>query len=644
VGDADGWVGAFTPIRFKPTRRMLDRRAAPKNLRHRLELPLLALGVVYGDIGTSPLYALRECFAAPGVRVDTDSVFGVLSLIFWSLFSIVSVKYLRYVLCADNRGEGGTLALMALSLSNERRPRRRKVILALGVAGAALLYGDGAITPAISVLGAVEGVSLAAPALKFLVIPVTCLILIALFAVQRRGTSAVGRVFGPIMLTWFAVLGVLGLAQIVARPEILLAINPWYGARFLLADSTRGLGVLGAVFLSVTGGEALYADLGHFGPAPIRVAWHGVVWPALVLNYFGQGALLLSEPDSVSHPFYHLAPPWALYPLVALSTAATVIASQALITGVYSLTRQASRLGLLPRVTVLHTSAHHEGQIYVPVMNWVLMLLTLALVFGFRSSSALASAYGIAVTLSMITTTLLAGSIVRAWGWSRWRAGAVTLLLLVIELPFLLANVEKIPHGGWVPLLLGAAIALLMTTWYRGRLLLAERFRQNLMPISQLLEMLARRQHVRVPGTAVFMTSSLEGTPPALLHNLDHNHVLHENVVILSIVTEDSSRVPERERLQIERLDLGLWRLVARYGFMEQPDAPDLLLHSGLIDSLRHVTFFLGHEHLLVSDQRGLHRVRMMLFSVLSRIAQPATRFFNVPPARVMEVGIQIVL
>jgi KUP system potassium uptake protein len=623
---------------------MLDIREAPSRAGHRFTLPLLALGVVYGDIGTSPLYALRECLATPGMRVELDSVLGVLSLIFWSLAIIISVKYLRYVLEADNHGEGGILALMALSLSKELRPRHRKVILALGVVGASLLYGDGAITPAISVLGAVEGLALAAPHLQAVVLPLTCLILVALFWVQRRGTASVGLVFGPIMLLWFSVLALLGVRHIFSAPEILRAINPWYGLRFLLAGQHHGFAVLGAVFLSVTGGEALYADLGHFGRAPIRVAWNYVVWPALVLNYFGQGALLIQHPEAAENPFFRLAPGWALIPLIALSTAATVIASQALITGVYSITRQATNLGLLPRVAVLHTSAQHEGQIYVPFMNWLLMIVTLSLVCSFGSSSRLASAYGIAVTLSMLITTLLAFSIVRSWGWSTARALLVTLALLGIEFPFMFANAQKIMHGGWFPLLMGAAISLLMSTWYRGRRVLAERYRDNLLPLNKLFELLGRKQHVRVQGTAVFMTSSQEGTPPALFHNLDHNHVLHENVIILSIVTEDSSRVPEIERLRVELLAPGLWRLVARYGFMEQPDAPDLLLHSGLIANLREVTFFLGQEHLLVSNESRMWRFRMMVFSVLSRLAQPATRFFNIPPARVMEVGIQIVL
>jgi KUP system potassium uptake protein len=616
----------------------------PSGTPERLKLSLLALGVVYGDIGTSPLYALRECFHGHGVRVEESSVLGVLSLIFWTLASIISVKYLRYVLNADNHGEGGILALMALALTKEQRGRHRNVILALGIVGAALLYGDGAITPAISVLGAMEGLALAAPSAHGLVVPATCVILVVLFLIQRRGTAAVGLIFGPITLLWFIVLALLGLRQIILAPVILHALNPWYGVELLAHRGFLGFGVLGAVFLSVTGGEALYADLGHFGRAPIRLAWNVVVWPALVLNYFGQGALLLQDPEAAASPFFRLAPGWALYPLVALSTAATVIASQALITGVFSITRQASMLGLLPRVTVLHTSAQQEGQIYVPFVNWVMMLATIGLVCAFGSSSSLASAYGIAVTLSMLITTLLAHSVARSRGWSAPRALGVTLTFLAIELAFLLANVEKILHGGWLPLLFGTWLSIVMMTWYRGRQLLAARFRQSLTPVSELLQLLGRKTHVRVPGTAVFMSSSQEGAPPALLHNLDHNHVLHEVVVFLSIVTDDAARVPEAERMRIESIAPGMWRLVGRYGFMDQPDAQDLLLHSGLIYGIRDVTFFLGQEHLLVSDQSRVRRWRMFLFTFLSRMAQPAKNYFNIPPSRVMEVGIQVVL
>ncbi len=609
-----------------------------------LRLSLLALGVVYGDIGTSPLYALRECFGPHGVVVEPRSVLGVLSLIFWTLTLIVSVKYLLYVLRADNHGEGGILALMALSVSHDQRPKHRRVLLMLGVLGAALLYGDGAITPAISVLSAVEGLAIAAPNLHSAVVPVTVAILVLLFAVQRRGTAALGMIFGPITLLWFFTLALLGLLHIAEAPAILRAVNPWYAVQFLADGELHGLGVLGAVFLSVTGAEALYADLGHFGQRPIRLAWAWIVCPSLLLNYFGQGALLLAEPEAAQNPFFRMAPSWALYPLVALSTAATVIASQALITGVYSLTRQASMLGLLPRMNVLHTSAQQEGQIYVPVINWLLMLVTIGLVLGFGSSSRLAAAYGMAVTLSMIITTLLAYTVAQAWGWGTLRAALVTVLFLAIELSFLTANIEKISHGGWFPLLVAAGLSLLMTTWYRGRQLLAERFRKDLLPLTEFFELLNKRVPLRVPGTAVFMTGHLQGTPPALLHNFRHNQVLHENVILLTILMEDAARVQSSSRVSVEPAGLGFWRVVGRYGFMEQPDAPDLVLRSGLLTRLDEVTFFLGREHLIVGDQSISHRWRIALFSFLARSSQPATRFFNIPPDRVMEIGTQIAL
>jgi KUP system potassium uptake protein len=607
-------------------------------------LSLLALGVVYGDIGTSPLYALRECFGPHGVAVGTPSVFGVLSLVFWTLTIIVSVKYLLHILRADNHGEGGILALMALSVSYEQRPRSRRVLLMLGVLGAALLYGDGAITPAISVLSAVEGLTTAAPNLHAVVVPTTVAILVLLFAIQRRGTAAIGMVFGPITLLWFLTLALLGVRHIADAPSILLAVNPRYAIEFLARDNGSGFGVLGAVFLSVTGAEALYADLGHFGKQPIRRAWAWVVCPSLLLNYFGQGALLLVEPEAAQNPFFRMAPSWALFPLVALSTAATVIASQALISGVYSLTRQASMLGLLPRMNVLHTSAQQSGQVYVPVINWLLMLVTIGLVLGFGSSSRLAAAYGIAVTLSMIITTSLAYTVVQAWGWGSLRAAAVTGLLLIIEGTFLMANFEKIAHGGWFPLLLAACLSVLMTTWNRGRLLLADRFKRELLPLSEFFERVTSTAPLRVPGTAVFMTGQLQGTPPALMHNFRHNHVLHENVILLTIVTEDAARVPSASRVTVEPAPLGFWRVIGRYGFMEQPDAPDLVLRSGLLENLDDVTFFLGREHLIVADHGIGHRWRIALFSFLARSSQPATRFFNIPPDRVMEIGTQIAL
>jgi KUP system potassium uptake protein len=514
----------------------------------------------------------------------------------------------------------------------------------LGVLGAALLYGDGAITPAISVLSAVEGLTTAAPHLHAVVVPATVAILVLLFAIQRRGTAALGLVFGPITLLWFFTLSLLGLLHISDAPSILAAVNPRYAFAFLANDGQSSFGVLGAVFLSVTGAEALYADLGHFGKQPIRLAWAWVVCPSLLLNYFGQGALLLANPAAAENPFFRLAPAWALFPLIALSTAATVIASQALISGVYSLTRQASMLGLLPRMNVLHTSAHQAGQVYVPVINWLLMLVTIGLVLGFGSSTRLAAAYGIAVTLSMIITTCLAYSVVKSWGWGTWRAAAVTGFFLTIEGTFLTANVEKIVHGGWFPLLLAAGLCLLMTTWNRGRLLLADRFKRELLPLTEFFERVATQPPLRVPGTAVFMTGQLQGTPPALLHNFRHNHVLHENVILLTIIMEDAARMAETERVIVERAPHGFWRVIGRYGFMEQPDAPDLLLRSELLTKLDDVTFFLGREHLIVAERGISHRWRIALFSFLARSSQPATRFFNIPPDRVMEIGTQIAL
>lgn len=607
-------------------------------------LSLLALGVVYGDIGTSPLYALRECFGPHGVPVDREAIFGVLSLIFWSLTLIVSIKYLLYVLRADNEGEGGILALMALSQSRAHTPRRRRALLMVGVLGAALLYGDGAITPAISVISAVEGLAVAAPRFDSAVVPVTVGILILLFSIQRRGTAALGMVFGPIMLLWFTTLAGLGFTQIARAPEILKAVNPAHAVAFFTHSGPSAFGVLGAVFLVVTGSEALYADLGHFGRRPIRLAWTTVVMPALLLNYFGQGALLLSEPDAASDVFFRLAPAWALYPLVALSTVATVIASQALISGVYSLTRQASMLGLLPRMNVLHTSAQQEGQIYVPVINWMLMLVTIGLVIGFGSSSRLAGVYGMAVMLSMLITTVLAYTVSRTWGWNRLQAGGVTLFFLAIDLTFLAANLDKIGRGGWFPLVLAAALSVLMSTWYRGRELLADRFRKELLPLREFFDMIEVRALTRVPGTAVFMTGHLHGTPPALLHNLRHNHVLHERVILLTIVMDDAARVHESRRVTAEPAGPGFWRVIGRYGFMEQPDAPDLVLRSGLLGSLDEATFFLGREHLIIAEHSRIQRWRMALFTFLTRSSQPATRFFNIPPDRVMEIGTQIAI
>jgi KUP system potassium uptake protein len=613
---------------------------------YQLKLALAALGVVYGDIGTSPLYAMRECFNEEhGIAVNPHNVMGVLSLIFWALTLIVSLKYVAYVLRADNKGEGGILALMALASGALRGNRIYPVLIALGLFGAALLYGDGVITPAISVLSAVEGLEIAAPGLSHLVIPVTIAILIGLFAIQKHGTAGLGIVFGPITLLWFGSLLGFGIYRTIEHPGVMASVNPVYAARFLAENGTAGLLVLGAVVLVVTGGEALYADLGHFGRKPIRLAWYAVVMPALLMNYFGQGALLIADPKAVENPFFRMVPSFALYPMVALSTAATVIASQALISGVFSLTSQGTMLGLLPRVNIKHTSAHERGQIYVPFVNWALMLATIGLVLGFKSSSNLAAAYGIAVTLTMVITTILAYFLVRhVWGWGIPKAAAVSLVFLMPEVVFMGANAIKIEHGGWFPLVVGAAIFVMMLSWKRGREILAQRFREQLLPLTDFFDLMHVDIPARVPGTAVFMVSSRDGTPPAMLHNFMHNRVVHQHIVLLTVVTSDSARVAEKDRFTLEQLEQGFVRVIGRYGFMEQPDAPQLLLDAGVISSVEHVTFFLGRENLIATQHPGMAKWRVSLFAFLTRNAQPATKFFNIPPDRVFEIGAQIEL
>jgi KUP system potassium uptake protein len=614
--------------------------------RYRLKLALAALGVVYGDIGTSPLYAMRECFNEEhGIVVNPQNVMGVLSLIFWALTVIVSLKYVAYVLRADNKGEGGILALMALASAPVKERRVYPVLIALGVFGAAVLYGDGVITPAMSVMSAVEGLEVAAPGLAHLVIPVTIAILIGLFSIQRHGTAGLGIVFGPIMVLWFGSLFGLGFCRMLEHPSVLASVNPVYAARFLAENGAMGVLVFGAVVLVVTGGEALYADLGHFGRKPIRLAWYAVVMPALLMNYFGQGALLIAHPETVENPFFRMVPSFALYPMVALSAAAAVIASQALISGVYSLTSQGTMLGLLPRVSIKHTSAHERGQIYVPFVNYALMLATIGLVLGFKTSSNLAAAYGIAVTLTMVITTVLAYFLVRnVWGWGVVKASAVTLLFLLPELVFMGANAIKIEHGGWFPLVIGAAIFAMMLSWKRGREILSQRFREQLLPLTDFFDLMRVDIPARVPGTAVFMVSSRDGTPPAMLHNFMHNRVVHQHIVLLTVVTSEQARVAEKDRFTLEQLEQGFVRVVGRYGFMEQPDAPRLLLDAGVITSVEHVTFFLGRENLIATQHPGMARWRVSLFAFLTRNAQPATKFFNIPPDRVFEIGAQIEL
>ncbi len=514
---------------------------------------LAALGVVYGDIGTSPLYAVRECFKeAHGLGVSPDNVLGVLSLIFWALIIVISVKYLAYVTRADNDGEGGILALTALA-HPVARGRVKAIVLLVGLFGAALLYGDGIITPAISVLSAVEGLEVAAPTLQTYIVPVTIVILAVLFWFQRRGTAGVGAVFGPITLVWFGVISALGVWHIAMAPEVLWALNPWHAVTFLLINRWTGFTVLGAVFLVVTGGEALYADMGHFGRRPIVLTWFIVVLPALLLNYFGQGALLLHSPEAVSNPFYRMAPAWALYPLLVLATMAAIIASQAVISGAFSLSRQAAMLGYLPRMRIAHTSASEIGQVYVPGVNAALFVCTIALVMGFKSSSDLAAAYGIAVTITMVITTVLAFWVARhRWGWGLPAALGLTTLFLVVDLAFLGANIIKIRNGGWVPLVVATAVFIVMTTWKRGRQQLGARMRSRSVPLNDFFALMEREHPTRVPGTAIFMTSNPEGTPPALMQNFLHNHVVHEQVVLLTIVTEESARVRGRDRVAVK--------------------------------------------------------------------------------------------
>jgi KUP system potassium uptake protein len=610
-----------------------------------LYLAFAALGVVYGDIGTSPLYAFRESFHEHHeIAVSPANVLGILSLIFWSLVVIISIKYLVFVLRADNRGEGGILALTALirPAHIQRRTRRYALIL-LGLFGTALLYGDGMITPAISVLAAVEGLGVATPFFEPYIIPITIAILVGLFLFQRRGTEKVGRVFGPLTLLWFLVLAMLGISWIVRQPSVLVAVNPWLGFEFFLRNGWQGFLVLGSVFLVVTGGEALYADMGHFGRAPIRIAWFIIVLPALLLNYFGQGALLLQHPQAVENPFYEMAPEWALYPVVLIATAATVIASQALITGAFSLTMQAVQLGYLPRSNIQHTSPDEYGQVYVPEINWALMVACVSLVLAFRSSSNLAAAYGVAVTTTMAVTTLLLFTVQRErWKWPLWIALGFTAFFIVIDLAFWSANLIKIPVGGWFPLVVGALLFTLMTTWRHGREILTERIRAGTMPFVKFVERIHSNQVVRVPGTAIFMYSDPDGTPPALLRNLEHNRVLHDQVILLSVETVEIPKVPRGERLEVESLQDGFYRITLHYGFMESPNVPrDLSLarKHGLKLNLKEVTYFLGRERIFATKRPGMALWREELFALMSRNSRNATDFFRLPPDRVVELG-----
>jgi KUP system potassium uptake protein len=603
--------------------------------------------VVYGDIGTSPLYALRECFfGSHSVPPTHENVLGVLSLIIYSLLLVISIKYIAIVMRADNQGEGGILALTALL--PQREAGKWTALILLGIFGAALLYGDGMITPAITVLGAVEGLKVATPLFEPYVVPVAVAILVAVFAIQRHGTDRVGRMFGPIMVVWFVVIGALGATWLVQHPVVLTAIDPRHAVAFFREHEWHGFAVLGAVFLVVTGGEALYADMGHFGKRPIRIAWFALVLPALLLNYFGQSALLLENPAAAEQPFFLLAPGWALVPLVLLATAAAIIASQALISGAFSLTQQAIQLGYSPRLDIEHTSHHEIGQVYVSQVNWALMLSTILIVIGFGSSTALAAAYGIAVTLTMVITAILLQVVaIERWGWPPAVAYLVTGLFLVIDLAFFGANALKITHGGWLPLVIGGVLFTLMTTWKTGRQIVAARLTARAIPIEEFLDSVKNTVPARVPGTAVFMTAQPHGTPPALAHNVRYNKVLHEHVVTLMITTQPVPHVPPDHQVLVRSLGQGVFDVRVRYGFMEDPNVPEALMRAcerGLELDEDDVTYFLGRETLLVTKSPGMAMWRERLFVLMARNAVRAPTFFRLPPERVVELGVQVEL
>ncbi len=623
----------------------------PSARAHFQALALAALGVVYGDIGTSPLYALKEVFggAHHPVPITPDNVLGILSLVFWALMAVVSGKYVSFIMRANNRGEGGIMALMALALRNSPAgSRKRWIIVTLGLFGAALFYGDGVITPAISVLSAVEGLEVIAPAFKPFVIPLSLIVLIGLFIIQRRGTASVGKLFGPVMVIWFGVLALFGVSNIITEPSVLRALNPAWGVSFLFANPSLGFFSLASVVLVLTGGEALYADMGHFGRRPIQLAWFGMVLPALLLNYFGQGALLLRDPAAIENPFYLLAPNWALMPLVILSTIATVIASQAVISGAFSMTLQAMQLGYLPRFQVRHTSESEMGQIFLPAINWVLLVAVIALVLGFGSSDNLAAAYGIAVTGTMLITNLLAFVVTRdMWGWKTWQAVLCVLPFVVIDGAFFTANSTKIVAGGWFPLVFGLAVFIVLTTWKRGREVLHMKLDQDSIELAPFITSLGLGGCTRVPGTAVFLTGRPEGVPRSMLHSLKHYKVLHERMVIVTIRIFDVPFVPEIDRVEVANLGESFWRVTVHYGFKEEPDLPAALgecAHFGLAFDMMDTSFFLGRETLIPRFGGEMASWRVLLFALMFRNASSLTAFFKIPSNRVVELGSQIVI
>ncbi|PKD39259.1 potassium transporter Kup [Methylomonas sp. Kb3] len=613
-------------------------------------LALSAIGVVFGDIGTSPLYAVKEVFHG-GLPTDATHVLGVLSLIFWAITLVVTTKYAIFIMRADNKGEGGIMALMALALQGSKdNPERKAFIVTIGLLGASLFYGDSMITPAISVLSAVEGLQIVAPRLEHYVLPITIIVLSVLFFIQTKGTGKVGRMFAPIMCFWFATLGLLGGISIVQHPDVLMAVNPYYAVSLLIELGWKGFLIMGAVVLAITGAEALYADMGHFGLKPIRRAWFYFVFPALLLNYFGQGALLIGNPKAVENPFYLMAPHWALYPLLILATLSTVIASQAVISGAFSVTRQAIQLGYCPRMNVRHTSGDEMGQVYLPAVNWLLMVSVFILVLSFRSSSALASAYGIAVTGTMIVDTILAFIVIQAlWQWNRATSIAFLSTFLIIDLLFLSSNSLKIPHGGWLPLVVGTVFFLIMTTWIKGKELLARYLDEKRVLFEDLDERLKDRPLVTVPGTAIYMARSVHGVPQVLLHNLEHNHVMHEKLIVLTIVTREEPYVDEAHRVKIRMFgdSGGFYRVKLYFGFQEEQDvrrALQLCCHEGLDIDQKTVSFFIGSEKLSFRRKSPMPKWRRSLFSFLTHNSSSAIEYFKIPVERVIELGIRIEL
>ena len=612
-------------------------------------LALGSIGVVFGDIGTSPLYAIKECFHGKhAIVTNTANILGVLSLVFWSLTIVVSIKYVTFILRADNRGEGGIFALIGLLSTSDKSISHRiqSTLLFAGILGAGLLYGDGVITPAISVLSAIEGLEIATKAAAPFVLPLTCVVLILLFLLQHRGTAHIGKLFGPIMVIWFLAIAAFGLIQILYEPRVFLAINPVYAYDFFANNGIHGIVVLGSVVLCITGCEALYADLGHFGKKAIRLSWLGFACPALLCNYFGQGALLLGHPEMNINPFYGIVPRFLLYSMVGLSTLATVIASQALISGAFSLTQQAVQLGLFPRIHIVHTSSETQGQIYIPFVNYSLMIACIGVVIGFKESGGLAGAYGIAVTGTMIITSLLYFFVLtHYWKWSLWKAVPLVGIFLAFDVAYFSGNFFKIADGGWFPLFVAAIIAIAMTTWKKGRDELARKLIGERFPLDSFLAELSRHSLPRVPGTAVFMTLSPVGTPPTLLHHVKHNHILHEKVVLLSICFADASNIPPEERIKLDDLGQGFYRVVALYGYMQKPDVPQLMKvvsHHGLVTEPMTTSFYLGRETLLTGGRSKMMRWRKAIFAFMSRNAGNPTAYFGIPANRVVELGTQI--